>query len=355
MDVPAGIELGLRNYWYPLLASTELGSTPVGVTALGEDLVVWRGSDGTAHVFSDVCPHRAARLSLGSVQGGELQCLFHGLRFGRDGRCSRIPWEPEGSAIQAEVPATSYPTAEVGGLIFGFVGDMPAPEPRAELPAELWDPEYTGFTLTETWEANWLNATDGSDLFHVPFLHASSAMPPESRTAGGRAMDVKKTRTRCGLDMTVTDDEGRELFTGQVADPDFVDEGFFLPGLLGISIQPRPGMKPFHVYLWMFPIAAERTQVTRWVCRRTPTDADREEWRRYWLEEGGNERILGISAEDRRVAESLRSLRFVREHEHLLAPDAEVYRRRVQLRDAFLAQRDGSRVAGPPHSCRTSG
>ncbi|MFI5269925.1 MAG: Rieske 2Fe-2S domain-containing protein, partial [Chloroflexota bacterium] len=317
------------------------------------DLVVWRSQDGQPHVFSDVCPHRAARLSLGTPLGDELQCLFHGLRFDGQGRCTHIPWEPEGSLVQTEVRATAYTTSEVAGLVFAYLGDterFPAPAPRDELPAELWDAECSGFVLAETWEANWLNATDGSDLFHVPFLHASSAMPPESRSTGGRAMNVKKTRTKFGLDVRVTDDDGRELFTGQVAEPGFVDEGFFLPGLLGISIQPRPNMKPFHVYLWMFPVAAERTQVTRWVCRRTPTSEEREDWQRYWLEQGGQERILGISAEDRRIAESLRSLRFARTHEHLLAPDAEVYRRRVQIRDAFLAQRQGKRIVVPPNS-----
>jgi phenylpropionate dioxygenase-like ring-hydroxylating dioxygenase large terminal subunit len=350
--VPAGLEMGLRNYWYPLLPSAELGASPVAVTALGEDLAVWRSADGQPHAFADVCPHRAARLSLGEIRGGELQCAFHGLRFDGRGRCAGIPWEADGSPVQAEVGATAYPAMEVAGLVFAFLGEMEAPPPRSELPAELWDADCSGFVLTETWEANWINATDGSDLFHVPFLHAGSAMPPESRGEGGRAMKVKKTRTKFGLDMRVTDDAGRELFTGQVAETDFVDEGFFLPGLLGISIQPRPDLQPFHVYLWMFPIAAERTRVTRWVCRRTPTDTDREAWRRYWLEEGGRERILGISAEDRRIAESLRSLQFARAHEHLLAPDAEVYRRRVLLRDAFLAQGQGRRlVVAPKSSC----
>jgi phenylpropionate dioxygenase-like ring-hydroxylating dioxygenase large terminal subunit len=353
--VPTGLELGLRNYWYTVAPSGLVEAKPLAVAALGEDLVAWRSESGTPHVFADVCPHRAARLSLGAPVGDDLQCAFHGLRFDGEGRCTHVPWEPAGSLVKDEVRAAAYPTAEVGGLVFAYLGDtarFPAPAPRDELPAELWDDDCTGFVLTEVWDANWLNATDGSDLFHVPFLHAASAMPPESRSGASREMSVTKTRTKFGLDMHVTDDQGRELFTGQVAEPDFVDEGFFLPGLLGISIQPAASIEPFHVYLWMFPIEAERTQVTRWVCRRTPTEADREEWRRYWLEQGGRERILAISAEDRRVAESLRSLQFARAHEHLLAPDAEVYRRRVQLRDAFLAQRQGRRLIVPPNSAR---
>jgi len=56
---------GLRNYWYPIYRSEDLGARPVGVKRLNEDLVLWRDSHGAAHCFADYCAHRAARLSLG--------------------------------------------------------------------------------------------------------------------------------------------------------------------------------------------------------------------------------------------------------------------------------------------------
>src|SRR4051794_12132526 len=78
--VPAGLESGLRNFWYPLLESSALGTAaPVGVRLLGEDLVLWRDRDGHPHALADHCPHRWARLSLGRVLGGDLQCAYHGL------------------------------------------------------------------------------------------------------------------------------------------------------------------------------------------------------------------------------------------------------------------------------------
>ncbi len=63
-DIPPGLEFGLRNYWYPLALSSEVqADKPFAVTALCEDLVLWRDSAGMPHVFVDSCPHRAVRLS----------------------------------------------------------------------------------------------------------------------------------------------------------------------------------------------------------------------------------------------------------------------------------------------------
>src|SRR4051794_10210940 len=93
-NVPAGLELGLQNYWYPVLLSDELTDKPVAIRCLGADLVVWRDSKGYPHVFPDYCPHRAARLSIGAVVDDTLQCIFHGIRYDGDGKCVSMPWEP---------------------------------------------------------------------------------------------------------------------------------------------------------------------------------------------------------------------------------------------------------------------
>ena len=53
---------GIRNYWYPVFRSADLGRGPVGIKRLGEDLVLWRDADGCPRVFHDTCAHRGARL-----------------------------------------------------------------------------------------------------------------------------------------------------------------------------------------------------------------------------------------------------------------------------------------------------
>ena len=46
-DVPQGLELGLRNYWYPVIESGKVvADQPTGFTMLGEALVAWRDNAG---------------------------------------------------------------------------------------------------------------------------------------------------------------------------------------------------------------------------------------------------------------------------------------------------------------------
>lgn len=66
------LSLGLRNRWHPVLSSWEIESNPVGITRLGENLVLWRDEDGKVHALEDRCPHRGARLSLGWNLGNRL-------------------------------------------------------------------------------------------------------------------------------------------------------------------------------------------------------------------------------------------------------------------------------------------
>lgn len=40
------LDKGLRGLWYPVLASWEVQSAPVGITRTGEQIVVWRNKDG---------------------------------------------------------------------------------------------------------------------------------------------------------------------------------------------------------------------------------------------------------------------------------------------------------------------
>lgn len=114
MDTSHCVEATL---WHPVAAAAELEQGPRAVTLLGEDLVAWRDDQGRARVFVDRCPHRGARLSLGSVQDGRLACPYHGWQFEGSGRCSRMPAQP-GFEPPASHAARSVEACEAHGLVW---------------------------------------------------------------------------------------------------------------------------------------------------------------------------------------------------------------------------------------------
>jgi len=85
----------LFDDWHAVARSDRLdGEKPLGVSLLGEDVVLWRGKDGIA-AFRDVCIHRGARLSLGKVRDCTLVCPYHGWRYDGQGQCTHIPAQPK--------------------------------------------------------------------------------------------------------------------------------------------------------------------------------------------------------------------------------------------------------------------
>ncbi len=80
--------------WVPVAALAQPGEAPLSTRAFGTDLVVWQEGDAL-HALVDRCPHRGARLSLGHPVPGGLQCAYHGWTFAGDGRCLRVPAQPD--------------------------------------------------------------------------------------------------------------------------------------------------------------------------------------------------------------------------------------------------------------------
>jgi nitrite reductase/ring-hydroxylating ferredoxin subunit len=355
--VPKGLELGLRNYWYPILQSEELGQgRPVGIQCLGENVVVWRDERGLPAVLSDRCPHRSAKLSLGRVLEGKLQCALHGLRFDSGGQCVLIPWEADDSPSLNEVHARSYPAQELGGYIWAYLGDaakFPPPPLADELPEELGrNDQFLWFRMpTEVWQTNWLLAIDGGDGFHAVILHAETQAVKDGTWQGGKPQAatvplaerrVKIAQTSYGVRGVATDREGKPIHHGHLLE--VKGDRFLLPCISTNVIRPVPGVEPYVSRLWQFPIDDSRSIVQRFAVQRATTAEARERWEKLFTEVVGP-RFKSISREDAMIAESQGDLVTARTNEHLFEPDISMYEVRQNIRDAFLAQVNGNRMA----------
>lgn len=82
-----------RQHWHPVAGSEAVRDAPVAARLLGEALVLWR-AQGAVHAWPDRCPHRGARLSLGRIEDGRLECPYHGWQFGPGGQCLHVPALP---------------------------------------------------------------------------------------------------------------------------------------------------------------------------------------------------------------------------------------------------------------------
>jgi phenylpropionate dioxygenase-like ring-hydroxylating dioxygenase large terminal subunit len=171
--------LGLRNYWYPVLWSSQLGRRPVGITLLGERVMLLRDR-GTAYALHDRCPHRGVPLSCGVQEfPGTISCVYHGWTYALDSGdlCAAITDGPD-SPIVGKVRVKTYPVRERLGLVWVFVGDDGAEPPpvEADIPEELLGRELTvGGRIVAGRAGNWrLAAENGFDEGHAKFLHRSS-------------------------------------------------------------------------------------------------------------------------------------------------------------------------------------
>jgi phthalate 4,5-dioxygenase len=162
----------LRLYWIPALLARELAEPdgpPVRVRLLGEDLVAFRDSLGRVGLVDQYCPHRRASLWFGRNEEGGLRCSYHGWKFAVDGSCVEQMNEPE--PFCHKVHLTAYPTVEIGGIIWTYMGP---PERTPALPKFAWTqaPETHRHVSKVIQECNWLQALEGGlDTSHAPIMH----------------------------------------------------------------------------------------------------------------------------------------------------------------------------------------
>jgi phthalate 4,5-dioxygenase oxygenase subunit len=188
-DAPAAQMM--RRYWVPFALDEELhepDGPPVRVRLFGESLVAFRDTAGSLGLVQEACPHRLASLALGRNEDGGLRCIYHGWKFGRDGRCLEMPTEPavlrqaqDDRSFASRMRLRSYPVREAGGLVWTYLG-----------PADL-EPAFPAFDWTQQPRAqlarmkfvenvNYLQAVEGSiDSAHTRFLHRGSSSIKRAR------------------------------------------------------------------------------------------------------------------------------------------------------------------------------
>jgi phenylpropionate dioxygenase-like ring-hydroxylating dioxygenase large terminal subunit len=366
----------MRRYWMPALLSWEIPEPdcpPVRVQLLGEKLVAFRDTAGRIGLLEEFCPHRRVSLWLGRNEECGLRCVYHGWKFDVDGNCVDQMNEP--NQFKEKIHITSYPTVELGGVIWAYMGPAALQPP---LPQFEWTqmPE-SHCMVTKVWqECNWLQALEGGiDTSHAPILHrtlrADTKMPGINITSPfvrGRAPNLVVETTDYGyryFGVRPLGDEGVHIRSyhfvlpfHQVRPSSFSQGQTGVAGHMWVPIDDENCM----VWNWYYalPDEAPLTEEDRLLrsSGNGPEDVDfanefrsrRNRQNNYQIDRQAQKTetftgITGINVQDRAVQESMGAI-VDRSKEHLGPGDRAIIVARQQLIQAVKTHQEGGTPLG---------
>ena len=163
----------VRNQWYAIAWDREVGRKPLGRTVCGEPIAVYRKLNGEVVATLDACPHRLLPLSMGLVEGDDLRCKYHGMKFNGGGQCIEMPGETQ---RKDAFKLTLYPVVERYRFVWVWIGDPALADP-AKLP-DMWPCEHQDWAFdggSYFVHADYQLMIDNlMDLTHETYVHPSS-------------------------------------------------------------------------------------------------------------------------------------------------------------------------------------
>ena len=136
---------------------------------MGEQIVVWRGPDGTVCVADAFCPHLGSHLGPttgGRIRNGNLVCPFHGFEYDVTGQCVATPTAPPPRSARLR----RFETAEVNGFVFAYHGRTPD-EPTWQVPDFSGGPSFRAAKRLRFPGHPQTTSENSVDLAHLGHIH----------------------------------------------------------------------------------------------------------------------------------------------------------------------------------------
>jgi vanillate O-demethylase monooxygenase subunit len=265
----------LAPFWYPVAFSREITQKPYAARLLDERVVLYRLSDSSVAAARDICYHRGVPLSMGHVEGDEIICKYHGLRYDREGRCVCIPAHP-GGAISPRLRLDMYEAQERYGLVWVRLaksGEQPLPEMHE------WDDTDYLQVLPDSVD---INAAAGRqvegflDVSHFAFVHKESFGEPDNPVVP----EYKVTQTPGGFVADYISTVSNYSHAYKHLNP----PGFqwhrrfevFHPFTAKLTVT-FPGGGLLHILNAASPVSARKTRLFVPICRNFDKDAPMED------------------------------------------------------------------------------
>ena len=330
-SVGPGTPMGelLRRYWHPVGCTELITSKPTRTKVLGEELMLYRGANGKAVLMQLRCAHRSLALDYGRVEGNSIRCPYHGWLYDETGQCTAQPAEPEGSGFKEKVKLKTYPTEEVSGLIFGYMGPLPAPVLPLYDVMRMED-GAKGVQMRNV-NANWLNAVENIvDISHLAWLHGYT-FP----AYGAKKVEYHWDRKPYGADNV--------MLVDGVADSHI--SCYVYPNVNRFTAPPADDSNEL-IHSMIFRVPTDDANVMQYFLRFYPAD---EKSFRTWHSHVklGEYKALesdwwGIDVTDQdRMAVEQQGVIADREHEHLGVSDGGIILLRKMLRESLALVAEG--------------
>lgn len=199
----------LQDRWYVIADAAEVRTgRPLSVRRFGEEMVLWRDAEGRVVGLPDRCPHRGVPLHNGKVEGGDIECPFHGFRFDGRGQCTRMPCEGDDPGLVSRYRTRSFVLREAHGWIWQWRG-----QPRAQYPEiEYFDevrPTDSQHTTSVVWNTNYIRCIENQlDFTHLPFVHGNTIARGMTKGRMTVHTEVRGDRIRAWSDEAAMADAG---------------------------------------------------------------------------------------------------------------------------------------------------
>ncbi|WP_031341431.1 aromatic ring-hydroxylating dioxygenase subunit alpha [Novosphingobium lindaniclasticum] len=228
------------NAWYVAAWDAEVGRSLLPRTICNRKMVLYRRQDGTPVALEDACWHRLVPLSIGTLQGDEVRCGYHGLVFGPNGRCTHMPSQ---ETINPSACVRAFPVAQRHRFVWVWPGDAALADP-ALIPDLPWPdhPDWAGDgSMTEV-KADYRLVIDNlMDLTHETFVHSSSIGNEALAEAPFDAYHGERTAR---VERWVLDEEAPPFWAGQLGKPGKTDRwqviNFLAPSVIYLEVGVAP-------------------------------------------------------------------------------------------------------------------
>jgi phenylpropionate dioxygenase-like ring-hydroxylating dioxygenase large terminal subunit len=261
----------MRSFWQPVRLSADIKpGEAMPLTVMSEQFTLYRGENGTAVLMAPRCAHRLTVLSVGTVEGDGIRCMFHGWKYAASGRCLEAPGESD--RLISRVSVRAYPVREEYGLIFAYLGEgEPPPFPDLAGFSRAHGRDITSASVLEAGtylrRCNFFtNVENGLDHAHVPYTHRLSSDPARTRTgfdaSARRQKPIEVRRSAAAVYVREQDEASPYRAT------------FLMPNGLHLIVAARDGL--MEQFAWRVPVDDDRHVSFQIAARYLPPDAARD-------------------------------------------------------------------------------